>query len=215
MHVQVRLGAARQHDPQAGGPPGDEQLQPPQRLRRLQLVQIIDHQHQRLFDRTKVLQHPLDHGLAAKPGCRADPLDGAADSPRERVDHRQPEVLRVSFARLDRDPRRPLRDPAVLEPRAHQHRLAAARGSADENHTVGRGRRQLLEQRLATHQPPVAGRPRTGRAGPCRLPLPVPISIHREPVSPRGRRRRNGRQSGSVRGGPIDWVLRTGRNCAV
>ncbi len=108
------------------------------------------------------------------------------------------------------DPRRVLRDPAVLEPRAHQHRLAAACGSADENHAVGRGRRQLLEQRLATHETPVAGRP----SHPCeRDPAAVPIAIHRRPVSPSSAVGATVGRDG-VRGGPIDWVLRTGRDCA-
>ena len=225
MHVQVGLGAARQHDPQAGGTPGDEQLQPRQRLRRLKLVQVVDHEHQRLFKRTKVLQQPFDHRLATKPGRRAERLDGAAESRRERVGHREPEVLRVSFALLDRDPRRVLRDPAVLEPRAHQHRLAAARGSADKNHTVVSGPRQLLEQRLATHETPVARtalapRGESGPAGAVRY-APVRSDALRSPLrsiaSQYLRRAPSAQRSAEmgVRGGPIDWVLRAGRSCAV
>ena len=141
VQVELGLGAARQHQAQVRGAAGDEQLQPPQRLRRLKLVKIVDHQHERLCNRTKVFKQPLDHGLAAKSGRRTDPLDGTGCRPRERVDHRQPEVLRVSFALLDRSPRRLLREPGGVEPRAQQHRLTAARGSADQNDTVGRGRR--------------------------------------------------------------------------
>ena len=196
VQVQLRLGAARQHDPQArrGAGRGTAPATAAPRATGARAG--------RRSPARAALQANEGRPAAARPRPRREiPASGRAarrsrrSPPASASITDEPEVLRVSFARLDRDPRRLLGEPVGLEPRAHQHRLAAARGSADENHTVGRGRRQPLEQRLAAHQPALGRRlslgcerARTGERGVAMPPsgtrtVAVPVAVHRQPVS--------------------------------
>ena len=70
-----------------------------------ELVQIVDHQLERLLEPLELDQQPLDDRRAGEARCRTDPLDDlVAGRIGKRVDHGEPEPLRVALATLDRDP---------------------------------------------------------------------------------------------------------------
>ena len=135
MQPEARILARGQHHPQLRGQPGQEELEQPQRFRRAQLVQIVDHQYDRLLERVQVGQQPLDNRLAVEGRRGADPLHqpGLADRGGELVDDRQPEALRIALVTLDRHPGNPIGQPLGLEPGPQQHGLAAAGGRACED----------------------------------------------------------------------------------
>ena len=155
MQPEARILARGQHHPQPRGQPGQEELEQPQRFRRAQLVQIVDHQHDRLLERVQVGEQPLDDRLAAEGRRGADPLHqpGLADRGGELVDDRQPEALRIALVTFDRYPGNPIGQPLGLEPGPQQHGLAAARRRAYEDDLAWPGGRQPLEQQGAWHQP--------------------------------------------------------------
>jgi hypothetical protein len=99
-------------------------------------VQIVDHQHDRLVERVKVGQQPLDDGPAVK-GRRADnPLHQLvlADGTGELIDDRQPEPLRVALAAVHRDPSDPIDQAFGLDPGPQEDCLPAPRWRAHEDH---------------------------------------------------------------------------------
>ena len=105
MQAERRLLARREHDPQLRRQPREQQLQPGERVFGVELVQVVDHQHERLLEPLELRQEPLDHHRAREARRRADPLDHlVAGGVGERVDQMKPEPLRVTFAALDRDP---------------------------------------------------------------------------------------------------------------
>ena len=116
-------------------------------------MEVIDDQDERLAERAQVGQQALDDGLAAERRRGAHALDEPfpADRIGHRIDHRQPEVLRVRFAALDRDPG----DAAgkASGPRSQEHRLTAAGRRADEQHARWAAGGQRTEQGAAGHQP--------------------------------------------------------------
>jgi hypothetical protein len=126
----------------------------PEPLGRVELVQIVDHEHEPPLERFQVGEQALDQRLAAEFRRRGDPL-GQLLAVRigKRVYHREPEVLGVVFAALDRNPGDPLVEARRLSPGAEQHRLAAAGGAADERHPARGDGREPFEQRLALDQP--------------------------------------------------------------
>jgi hypothetical protein len=68
-------------------------------------VQVVDHQIERRVETVELGPEALNHHGACELRRRADPLDDlVAGRIGERVDHVQPEPLRVTLAALDRDP---------------------------------------------------------------------------------------------------------------
>ena len=139
VQAERRLLARREHDPQLRRQPREQHLQPGERVFRVELVQVVDHQHERLLEPLQLGQEPLDHHRAREARRRADPLDDlVAGRVGERVDHVKPEPLRVTLAALDRDPRDGL--VRLRGPRPQQHGLPASRRCADERHRARSGR---------------------------------------------------------------------------
>ena len=142
-------------DPQLWRQPGEKQLERGPRAGRLQLVQIVDHEHDRLVERAEIRQQLLDDHLAAQARSGADPghplvrTDGAG----KRVDHGQPEPLAVTLAAVDRHPRRPIGQAGRFQPGAHEDRLAASGRSGDQRHFTGGRGPQLLEERSSLDDP--------------------------------------------------------------
>ncbi len=163
MEPELRLLAACQHHPELGRHAGEKVLKAPEPLGRVELVQIVDHEHEPPLERFQVGEQALDQRLAAESRRRGDPLDEVlAVRIGERVDHREPEMLGILFAALDRNPGDRLIGARPLGPGAEQHRLAAAGRSADERHPARRACREPLEQCLAAHQPAARRQPLPG-----------------------------------------------------
>ena len=105
MQAERRLLASREQDPQLCRHPREQQLQPGQRVLGAELVEIVDHQLERLLEPLELGQQPLDDRRAGEARRRTDPLDDlVAGRIGERVDQGEPEPLRVALAALDRDP---------------------------------------------------------------------------------------------------------------
>ena len=106
MQAERRLLARREQDPDLGRRLGDQHLEPGERVFGVELVQVVDHQMERLLDLLELVQQPLYHHRASEVRRRADPLDHVfAGGVGEGVDHLKPEPLRVTLAALDGDPR--------------------------------------------------------------------------------------------------------------
>jgi hypothetical protein len=118
----------------------DQQLQLSQRLIRAQFVHIIDDQPDRVRQRGQVRQQPLDDRPPVQIWRRGHGLHQHRPRGRltQRIQHRQPEPLRVSHTAADRHPRNTARQPQLATPRAKQHRLAAARRSRHHRHPARR-----------------------------------------------------------------------------
>ena len=158
MQPEPGLLPRGEHQRQPRRQPGDEPLEPRLRIGRAELVQVVDHEHDRLVQRPQLRQQPLHHHLALKGGRRADALHEprAAHGTGERLDDRQPEPLRVALPALDGRPRHAA--PADgIGPRAQERGLAAARRRAHHDDAARTGVRQEMEQRVAPDQPAFAG----------------------------------------------------------
>ena len=127
VQPQPDVMPGRQHEPQPRRRSHHQQLQLPQRVR-AQLVHVIDHQPQGLFQRRQVIQQPFNQRPPAEVRCRRhrpyQPGPGARLA--QRLKHRLPEPLRVTLLPPRRYPRRPPRRPSPGDPRPQQYRLAAA-----------------------------------------------------------------------------------------
>ena len=152
MQAERGFRTGYKHDPRLWRQPSEEQLERRQRVGRLQLVQIVDHQHDGPLQRLQIRQQPFDDELTAQTRSRADPRDRRVSA--DCVHHGQPEPLPVALAALDRHPCRPIAGPGRLQPRADQHRLATSRRAAHHDHAAGRRGRQVLEQLAALDQAP-------------------------------------------------------------
>ena len=105
VQAERRLLARREQDPQLCRQPRQQHLQPGERVFGVELVQVVDHQLERLLEPLELGQEPLDHHRACEARRRADPLDDlVAGRVGERLDQVNPEPLRVTFVALDRDP---------------------------------------------------------------------------------------------------------------
>ena len=156
MEAELWVSSRRQHHAQRRRDPGEEALQQPQRVGRAQLVEVVDHQHDGLLEPVEAGQQRLDDAVPAEGRGRADALDQALLVHRagQRIDHRQPEVLRVLLVALDRHPGDGIARGAGPHPRPQQHRLAAARRGAEQDHLAASGARK--ERRRALGAGPAA-----------------------------------------------------------
>jgi hypothetical protein len=161
VQAQPEIVAARDHEAKRRRRAHQEQLELAQRFRRVQLVQVVDHEPHTVLERRQVLQQPLDDRPAIERGRRGESPHGGRGAV-ERVDHRDPEPLRVPLLVPHRHPRRRVRESGFTDPRADQQGLAAARRSGYRNDPA----RPLepLEQGAAQHDPVRHGR---GLGGAC------------------------------------------------
>ena len=90
VQAERRLLACREHDPQPCRQPPEQHLQPRERVAGVELVQVVDHQRERLLEPLELRQESLHHHRACELRRRADPLDDlVAGRIGERVDHVQ------------------------------------------------------------------------------------------------------------------------------
>ena len=146
MQAQARILSRPQHQPDGRREVRHEDLEQIERLRGLQLVEVVDHDDDRPVDRSQPGEQPCDDGVPGEGRRRGDVRHGPVvpQRPSDGVDHPEPEPLSVLLAALDGDPRR--RVEAGLEPAAQQHGLPATGGRPDERHGAGRSGRQTVAQ---------------------------------------------------------------------
>jgi hypothetical protein len=152
MQAELRVAARREHDPEQARPPGQQYLELCERLRRSELVQVVDHQHDRLLQRLELGPQTLDHRCSFELGLRREPLHESlgADRGAQLLDQRKPEALRVLLVAIHQHPGGPIAQTGLVEPRAQQDGLPAPRRCGDERHGTGAlGSRERLEQRFA------------------------------------------------------------------
>ena len=106
------------------------------RLRRAQLVQVIDDQRDAAAGVGQLREHPVGHRRGVEPGCggRRFRVAGGAGRMAYRVEQGQPEKLGVVLARLHLHDRQPARLARTVRPRAQQRGLPAAGRSRDDRH---------------------------------------------------------------------------------
>ncbi len=167
MEGEIWVSSRRQHHAERRRDPGEEALQQPQRVGRAQLVEVVDHQYDGLLEPVEAGQQRLDDAVPAEGGGRADALDQALLVHRagQRIDHGQPEVLRVLLVALDRHPGHGIGPGAGPHPRPQHHRLAAARRGAEQDHLAASDARKSVEERSARDQPLHGGQPLRGHGG--------------------------------------------------
>ena len=75
MQAKLRLLARRQDDPECRRDACQEPLEQTKRVGRVQLVQIVDDQHNRILEQRQIRQQLVDQRLAGKPRCRSHTPD--------------------------------------------------------------------------------------------------------------------------------------------
>ena len=170
----------------SGRPAGEQALELRERLGRAQLVQVVDHEHDRLVQRAELGDQALDDRVAVELRRRRELLDEPvrAGGGAQLLDHREPEPLRVALAALDRHPGDAIAEAGVVDPRPKQDGLAAPGRRRDQRHATRHAGREPLEQRsprdqrapvLSERQHRRVPRPaRARRAGGRRAPSATP-----------------------------------------
>ena len=170
MEPELRLLAACQHHPQLGRHAAEKVLKTPEPVGRVELVQIVDHEHEPLLERFQVGEQALDQRLAAELRRRGDPLD---------------EVLARPHRRAPRSPRarsagHPVRR-ARPQPRRHARRGPPPRPRSGAAPSC----RCRPVRRRAPPRP--EGTPRAARAVPCGGPTGCAQAAPAGPDVPRRR----------------------------
>ena len=153
MESQGRVMAGGQDHVQQPWPPREQELQLRLRIRRDQLVQVVDHEHDRLIERLELRDQAPHQPFAVELRRRRELLHEPvpADRGTQLLDDRQPEALGVAFVALHRHPGRSCAEPRFIDPRAKQHGLPAAGRRRDERHARGDPGGQALVQRSSCH----------------------------------------------------------------
>jgi hypothetical protein len=139
MQPEPRLRARPQRHPHSSGQIFQEQREAVEPLLAVELVEVVDHQHDRILECAELGQQPFDRRLAAESRSGAHGFHDAIPGrgPGELIDHGQPEPLPIPLAALNRDPGRTIAERLGLDPRTQQEGLAASRRRADERDAAG------------------------------------------------------------------------------
>jgi hypothetical protein len=148
MEPELWVVARREHDVEQARPPGKQHLELRLRVRRGELLQVVDHEHDLLVQGAELCQQAFDHCGAVERRRRRKRLHERirADGCPQLLDHRQPEALRVQLAALLRHPRGPIADTRLIEPRTEHDGLPAAGRRRDKRHAAPSTGREPLEQ---------------------------------------------------------------------
>ena len=133
--------------------PHQQQLQLAQRLRRAQLVHVVDHQPHLIGQRLQARQQPLDDRPAIqvrRRGQRPHQRRTGRGLP-QRIEHRDPESLRIMLLPRHRHPRGALLQARRTDPRPQQERLPAPGRRRHLGNAPGPA--EPLEQRRAGYDP--------------------------------------------------------------
>ena len=167
MQPEPRVLAGRQHDPQhAAAARLEEALEQAQRLRRAQLVEVVDDEHDAArrasAGRTAGARRRPRRGTPAwrrraRRAARSPtaPASASTTDSQNRCASSSPRSTETQATRSERP---------GLDPRSQQDRLAAAGRRADEQHARPGRRRTAHRTAAAGHQPAPAGSDRRWRA---------------------------------------------------
>ena len=129
-----------------------EQLKLPERLRRTQLLQVIQHQPDPPIQSAQARQQALGQPTSIKTRRRRQVPDQPRPSARAAncLPDRQPEAKGIPLLNPNRDPRSPIGEVHLSDPTADQRRLPAPSRTGNVDHTSRPT--QHLEQPTARHQ---------------------------------------------------------------
>jgi hypothetical protein len=155
MQAQREIAAGGQHRVHVGGKVRQQDCELGEGVRRVQLVEIVDDQHDPAPMVFECCHHPLDHRPpveAGGGGGRFRPAGGAG-AMTDRVQQGKPEQLGILLVALHLDHGEPMPLARTVGPGAQQRRLPAAGGSRDDRHLRRRRAIERGEQRTAVDQP--------------------------------------------------------------
>ena len=106
MQTELGIAARGEHDLKQAWPAVDQESELSERLRRLQLLQVVEDEQHRFFQRAELGDQAFDHGFAVELRRRRQLLDEriGADGAAQLLDHREPEPLGISLTAFDGDP---------------------------------------------------------------------------------------------------------------
>ena len=155
MKAQPQIVTRGQHRVHTGGKVRQQPGELPEGLRRVQLVQIIDHQRNADASTGQLRQHPVDHRRRIEIRCRCWRFGaaGRAGGMPDRVEQGQPEVLGVVLVAAHLHDGEPVRPVRTVGPGAQQRRLPAACRCGDDRDLPRRRAIQGSEKITPVDQP--------------------------------------------------------------
>ncbi len=129
VQPQPQIAACQQHESQLRRRGPDQQLHVADGLVGLELVQVVDHQPQRLLERAQIFEQPSDdvRAVQIRRGRQLPHPLRSGTGLAQRVENGEPEHLRIVLLTPHRHPRRALAQTGRGDPRAQQERLPASR----------------------------------------------------------------------------------------
>ena len=148
MQTELGIAARGEHDLKQAWPAVDQESELSERLRRLQLLQVVEDEQHRFFQRAELGDEAFDHGFAVELRRRRQLLDEriGADGGAQLLDHREPEPLGISLTAFDGDPGDVVGQSRLIDPGAKEHGLAAAGRRRDERDSRRAARRETFKQ---------------------------------------------------------------------
>ena len=110
VQPKAQIAACQQHESQLRRRGREQQLHVADGLVRLEFVQVVDHQPQRLRKRAQVFEQPSDdvRAVQMRGGRQLPHPSRSGTGLAQRVEHRDPEHLRIALPTPHRHPRRPV-----------------------------------------------------------------------------------------------------------
>ena len=176
MQAQRQIATRGQHRVHVGRKVCQQPGQLSERLRRGQLVQIVDDQDEAAALVGELREHPVDHRPPIEVGCRGWRFRaaGGAGGLADRAEQGQPELLGVALVALHLQDGEPVRLTRTVGPGAQQRRLPAAGWGRDDRHLPRRRAIQSGEKITPVDQP---GSCSSHRQRPALVPAPDALAV--------------------------------------
>ncbi len=153
---QRRVGAAGEHDPQLLGGVAHQEVDCRGRLGTRQLVDLVEHEHQRGVQFGEAVDEQRQEALRARPHRRLQPAEGAAGLDQLRAAQRVQQVLEqpagVVVIPVQRQPARRARQLAGRDPRGEQYGLAGPGRRGEQHEALADSLVQGVEEPPALNQ---------------------------------------------------------------
>ena len=156
MQAQPKVMTRGQNRVRIWGKVGQQPGELGEGLRRIQLVEIINHQRDVVAGIGEFREHPSTIACSLKSGVAADGSASlAAPRQTDRVEQSQPELLGILLIPLHLHDSKPVRLTGTVGPRPQQRRLPAAGRSRDDRHFLRRRAIKSGEKIIPVDQPGV------------------------------------------------------------